>query len=67
MQVRLIAYVLEIKAYENFTGNDTRKIKKGVGPVRADFGLKFQIHLTKDFGHFLTDLVIKNAPIQAQI
>lgn len=52
MQVRLIAYVLEIKAYENFTGNDTRKIKKGVGLVRVDFGLEFQIHLTKDFGHF---------------
>ena len=26
---------------------------KGVGPVRADFGLKFQVHLTKVFGHFL--------------
>ena len=26
---------------------------KGVGPVRADFGLKFQVRLTKVFGHFL--------------
>ena len=26
---------------------------KGVGPVRADFGLKFQVHLTNVFGHFL--------------
>ena len=26
---------------------------KGVGLLRADFGLKFQVHLTKDFRHFL--------------
>ena len=30
---------------------------KGVGPVKADFGLKCQVHLTKDFGHFLNTLV----------
>ena len=29
---------------------------KGVGPVRADFSLKFQVHLTKYFGHFFKHL-----------
>ena len=28
-------------------------LDKGEGPVRIDFGLKFQVHLTKDFDHFL--------------
>ena len=29
------------------------KMVKGVGPVRAHIGLKFQVHLAKDFRHFL--------------
>ena len=40
--------------------NNKSKMKrfiKGVGPVRTDFGLKFQVHLTKDFDHFLNTKV----------
>ena len=45
--------VIKLAENDEYSKNLLAKIK-GVGPVRTVFGLKFQVHLTKDFDLFLT-------------
>ena len=39
----------------DFSKYDINLNSKGVDPVRDDFGLKFQVRLTKDFGQFFNN------------
>ena len=49
MIVDKFGYILSQK----FRGDDfCKRLLKGVNPIKIDFGLKFQVHLTKDFEHF---------------
>ena len=46
-----VLVILEVRRYVVLSSST---FKRSIGPVRADFGLKFQVHLMKDFRHFLT-------------